>query len=56
MKERHFGSFYHNPTILETDSIGSKWVNTNLTENIFIDIQRNTTSGNSSNTDVSLLG
>ena len=26
--EHHFGSFYRNPTILETVSIASKWVNT----------------------------
>ena len=30
--ERHFGSFYRNPTILETVSIASKWVNMHLSE------------------------
>ena len=26
--EHHFRSYYHNPTILETVSIATKWVNT----------------------------
>ena len=30
--ERHFGPFYRNPTFLNTVSIGSKWVNTDLIE------------------------
>ena len=34
--ERHFESFYRNPTILETVLIASKWVHT---ENLFIEIQ-----------------
>ena len=36
MNERQFGSFYHNPTIVETVSIASKWVNTNLIDNILL--------------------
>ena len=31
----NFGSFYRNPTILETISIASKWVIMNLIENLF---------------------
>ena len=44
--ERNFGSFYCNPTILETVSILSKWVNTDLVDDrrffpaVFIEIQR----------------
>ena len=34
--ERHFGSFYPNPTILETVPIASKWVNTDLIEIYFL--------------------
>ena len=33
--ERYFGSFYHNPTRLETVSILSKWVNTDLMDRRF---------------------
>ena len=47
--ECHFGSFYQNPTISETVSVVSKWTNT---ENIFY---WNTTTGNDSNTDGSLV-
>ena len=35
--ERHFGSFYRNPTIFETVAIASKWVNAEI---FFIEIQR----------------
>ena len=31
---RHFEYFYCNPTILETVSIASKWVNKDLIENL----------------------
>ena len=31
--ECDFGSFYHNPTILETVSFVSKWVNMDFMEN-----------------------
>ena len=34
--ERHFGSIHRNPTILETVSISSQWVNTELTERLFL--------------------
>ena len=34
--ERHFLSFYHNPTILEMISIASQWANTDLIENLFL--------------------
>ena len=46
--ECHFGSFYRNPTILETVSIASKGVNMG---NLFY---WNTMTGNNSSTDVSL--
>ena len=38
--ERHFGYFYHNPTLLVTVSITSKWVNTDLIDIFIIEIQR----------------
>ena len=49
--ERHFGSFYHNPQILETVLNASKWVKTDLIVIIFL----NTMIWNNSSTDVSLL-
>ena len=33
--ERHFGSFYHDPTILKTVSIASQWVNTDWLKSCF---------------------
>ena len=52
--KHHFGSFYHNPTILEAVSIHcqqtGKWVNEGDFFFFF-----NTTTGNNSGTDVSLL-
>ena len=38
--DRHFVSVYCNSTILETDLIASKWFNTDLIQNLFIEIQR----------------
>ena len=34
--EHHFGSFYHDPAILETVSIASQWVDTELIEKLFL--------------------
>ena len=34
--ERHFGSFYRDPTILVTFSIASQWVNTDPIEMLFL--------------------
>ena len=38
--DRHFVSVYCNSTILETDLIASKWFNTDLIQNLFIELQR----------------
>ena len=50
--ERHFGSFYRDPTILETVSIASQWVNTDWLKSCF---WWNTTKGNITSTNVTLL-
>ena len=38
--DRHFVSVYCNSTILETDLIASKWFNTDLIKNLFIEIRQ----------------
>ena len=54
--ERHCGSFYRNPTTLKTVSIASQWVNWHrLVEKLFFNEIRDTTKGNISSTNVTLL-
>ena len=50
--ERHFGSFYRDPTILETVSIASQWVNTDWLKSCF---WWTTTKGNITSTNVTML-
>ena len=52
--EHHFGSFYHNPTILEAVSIHCQLTGKLVNEGFYF-IFFNTMTGNNSGTDVSLL-